>query len=66
MGGSPVDVSDEPSTYEKRKKGWRMSSDVDKASQAQEKCQEIWATFIPGYHMAIIYHPKGNSVKTWT
>ena len=30
MGGSPSDVSEE------RKKGWRMSCDVDKATEALE------------------------------
>ena len=33
MGGSPGDVSEEPVTYEKRKKGWRMSCDVGKATE---------------------------------
>ena len=28
MGGSPGDVSEEPETQEKRKKGWRMNCDV--------------------------------------
>ena len=28
MGGSPGDVNEEPATWEKRKKGWRMSCDV--------------------------------------
>ena len=23
-----------------------------------DNCQEIWATFVPGYHMAIIYYPN--------
>ena len=26
--------------------------------QRKIKCQEIWASFVPGYHMAIIYHPN--------
>ena len=33
MGGSPGGVSEEPVTYEKLKKGWRMSCDVDKATE---------------------------------
>ena len=33
MGGSPDDVSEEPVTYEKRKKGWRMSCDVGEATE---------------------------------
>ena len=36
MGGSPGDVSEEPVTYEKRKKGWRMSCDVDEATEGLE------------------------------
>ena len=32
MGGSPGDVSEEPVTEEKRKKGWRMSCDVGEAN----------------------------------
>ena len=36
MGGSPGDVSEEPVTYEKRKKGWRMSCDVGKATEGLE------------------------------
>ena len=32
MGGSPGDVSEEPVTHEKRKKGWRMSRDVGEQS----------------------------------
>ena len=31
MGGSPGDVSENPATEEKKKKGWRMSCDVDEA-----------------------------------
>ena len=30
MGGSPGELSEEIVTYEKRKKGWRMSCDVGK------------------------------------
>ena len=26
--------------------------------QPYDKRQEIWATFVPGYHIAIIYHPN--------
>ena len=32
MGGWPGDVSEEPVTQEKRKKGWRMSCDVGEAT----------------------------------
>ena len=33
MGGSPGDVSEEPVTLEKQKKGWRMSCDVGEAAE---------------------------------
>ena len=33
MGGSPGDVSEEPVTYEKGNKGWRMSCDVGDATE---------------------------------
>ena len=36
VGGSPSDVSEEPVTQEKRKKGWRMSCDVGHASKGLE------------------------------
>ena len=36
MGGSPGDVTEEAVTYEKRKKDWRMSCDVGKATEALE------------------------------
>ena len=36
MGGSPANVNEEPVTYEKRKKGWRMSCDVGKATEELE------------------------------
>ena len=36
MGGSPGDVSKEPVTLEKRKKGWRMSCDVCEATEGLE------------------------------
>ena len=36
LGGLPSDVSEEPVTYEKRKKGWRMSCDVGKATEGLE------------------------------
>ena len=36
MGGSPGDVSENPVTQEKRKKGWRMSCDVGKAREGLE------------------------------
>ena len=35
-GGSPGELSEELVTYEKQKKGWRMSSDVDKATEGLE------------------------------
>ena len=35
-GGSPDDVSEEPVTQEKQKKGWRMSCDVGKATEGLE------------------------------
>ena len=36
MGGSPGDVSENPVTREKRKKGWRMSCDVREATEGLE------------------------------
>ena len=36
MGDSPGDVGEEPVTYEKRKKGWRMSCDVGEATEGLE------------------------------
>ena len=36
MGGSPGDVSEEPVTQEKRKKGWRLSCDVREATEGLE------------------------------
>ena len=36
MGCSPGDVSEEPVTYEKRKKGWRLSCDVGEATEGLE------------------------------
>ena len=36
MGGSPGDVSEEPVTYKKRKKGYRMSCDVGEATEGLE------------------------------
>ena len=36
MGGSPGESSEELLTQEKRKKGWRMSSDVDEATEVLE------------------------------
>ena len=36
MDGSPGDVSEEPVTFEKRKKGWRMSCDVGEATEGLE------------------------------
>ena len=36
MGGSPGDVSENPVTQEKRKKGWRMNCDVGEATEGLE------------------------------
>ena len=36
MGGSPGDVSENPVTYERRKKGWRMNCDVGEATESLE------------------------------
>ena len=36
MGGSPDDVSENPVTQEKRKKGWGMSCDVGEATEGLE------------------------------
>ena len=36
MDGSPGDVSEEPVTKEKRKKGWRMICDVGDATEGLE------------------------------
>ena len=36
MGSSPSDVSEEPLTYEKQKKGWKMSCDVGEATEGLE------------------------------
>ena len=36
MGGSPGDVSENPATWEKRKKRWRMSCDVGEATKGFE------------------------------
>ena len=33
MGSSPSDVSEEPVTQEKQKKGWRMSCDIGDATE---------------------------------
>ena len=40
MGGSPGDVSENPVTLEKWKKGWRMSCDVGEATEVLEN--ELW------------------------
>ena len=40
MGGSPGDVSEEPVTQEKQKKGWRMSCDGGEATEGLEN--ELW------------------------
>ena len=36
MGGSPGDVSENPVTMEKRKKGWIMSCDVGEVTKLGE------------------------------
>ena len=36
IGGTPDDVSEEPETYEKPKKDWRMSCDVGEATEELE------------------------------
>ena len=36
MAGSPGDVSENPVTYERQKKGWRMSCDVGEAMEGLE------------------------------
>ena len=36
MGGLPGDVSENPVTLEKRKKGWRMSCDIVEATEGLE------------------------------
>ena len=36
MGDLPGDVSEEPVMWEERKKGWRMSCDVVKATEVLE------------------------------
>ena len=36
MGGSPGDVSENPVTQEKPKKGWRMRCDVGEATDGLE------------------------------
>ena len=36
MGGSPGDVTENPVTLEKQKKGWRMSCDVGEATEGLE------------------------------
>ena len=41
MGGWPGDVSEEPVTYEKRKKGWRMSCEVGEATEGLEMSCDI-------------------------
>ena len=46
MGGSPGDVSENPVTLEKRKKGWRMSCDVGKATEGLEN--EPWRRWSDG------------------
>ena len=40
MGGSPRELSEELVTWEKRKKGWRMSCDVGEATEGLEN--ELW------------------------
>ena len=36
MGISPGDVSEEPVTMKKQKKGWRMSCDIGEATEGLE------------------------------
>ena len=36
MGGSPRDVSENPVTLERRKRGWRMSCDVGEVTESLE------------------------------
>ena len=36
MGGSPGELSEEFVTQEKRKKGWRLNSDVGEATEGLE------------------------------
>ena len=36
MGGSPGDVSEEPVTWKKRKKGWKMTCDAGEATEGWE------------------------------
>ena len=36
MGGSPGELSEEPVTQEKRKKGWRMNCDIGEATEGLE------------------------------
>ena len=40
MDGSPGDVSEDPVTKEKRKKGWRMSCEVGEATEGLEN--DLW------------------------
>ena len=40
MDGSPGDVIENPVGKEKQKKGWRMSCDVDEATEELEN--ELW------------------------
>ena len=46
MGGSPSDVSEELMTWEKQKKGWRMSCDVGKATELLEN--KLWRRWSDG------------------
>ena len=46
MGSSPGDLSEEPVTYEKRKKGYRISCDVGKATKGLEN--ELWRRWSGG------------------
>ena len=36
LGGSPGEVSENPVTWERRKKGWRMNCDVGEAREGLE------------------------------
>ena len=45
MGGTPDDVSEEPVTLAKRKKGWRMSCDVGEVTKMLENEQFTYVTW---------------------
>ena len=41
MGGLPGDVRENPVTYERRKKGWRMNCDVGEVTESLENQNEL-------------------------